>query len=326
MLQLNKESWNRNKEIYIWIFNVGRGFSSFIKTPHNFGVMYDCGSAEDLRPFEDVVKKHFLKCLDQPRYRGKQHKLAQVIVSHPHSDHCSEIKSVLASAPPMLLTSPHSNDRELDEEQHVNWSLVDNPPYAQDAVAALKHEVNKREPPLRAYGTEPGFEAPRFAMEIFFIPAKINERQLPREHYANNLSIVLYLSLGNNSCIFMGDLMPSGCEYLLNKNVRFRNVVKNRISFVAVPHHGLESAFYKPFYQLMYLGKVKAANIVSEKRDLAPNEGKTHPDYTSSQLANGYQGRYSFSTKHDGHIRIILGAGSKVKVDTSHNIVDLLEG
>jgi len=325
MLPLRKKEWNLNKEIYIWIFDVGRGFSSFVKTPQNYGMMIDCGSSEEFKPFEHVVKKFFLQCLDKPMQGVKKRCIAQLIVSHPHSDHCSEIETILKECNPMLLTTPHSNPKEADMKQHVNWELVDNPPYGESAVKCLKDDINKRFPPLRPYIAEPGFAVPNFKLDIFQIPPKVCEIDLPRSDYTNNLSIVVYMSVGENSILFMGDLMPSGCEYLLVNNSRFRKIVERGVKVVVVPHHGLESGFCRAFYDAMPGGRVGTLNIISEKRLTGDNQGSTHPFYTSNQSALGYRGRYSLSTRYDGHIRIVMGAGNKLNIDADKDIQSLLQ-
>lgn len=263
-MKLNKSEWNRNKELYIWIFDVGRGMSAFVKTIHNYGVMVDCGTSEDFNPFSEVVHKHFLPCLDVPVRNGQKFRLAQLIVSHPHSDHCAEFDTVIRQGKPMFLTTPHSNPKEPDLQQHVNWNLVDNRPGTEGPVLALKDEINRRDPPLKAYIDEPGFSAPGFSMEIFFIPPRVNETTLPKGDYTNNLSIAVYMSLGGNSILFMGDLMPSGVEYLLGTDSNFARCVKAGISFVVVPHHGLESGFCSSLYRNM--PKVKSHWLISSLR------------------------------------------------------------
>jgi hypothetical protein len=326
-MRLNKTEWNHNKEIYAWIFDVGRGLSAFVKTPDNFGVMVDCGCSDDFKPFRDIVGKRFLPCLDRPVRNGRQFVLAQLLVSHPHSDHCSEFEDVLRQGAPMFLTTPHSNPKEPDANQYVNWGIVlpDNRPGTEGSIIALKEEINRRDPPLMAYVDESEFTVPDFRMVIFFIPPKINETQLPSKDYTNNLSIVLYMSLSDNSILFMGDLMPSGTDYLLSHNADFRRLVSQGVSVLVVPHHGLESGYCSSLYSALPACKVGAVNIISEKRSPGPNEGSTHCNYTSSMTSLGHKNRNSYSTKQDGHIRIVLGAAGKLRITASKNIDDLLE-
>lgn len=321
MLELTKRAWNANKETYIWIFNVGRGFSSFVKTPDNYGMMIDCGSTEGSRPFQDIIAPHFLDLVDRV---DRKTSLAQVIVTHPHSDHCMEIESVLQAGKPYLLTCPHSNPKEHDRNQHVNWELVSNPHSGADVIDLLKTNANKRKPPLRAHIVELGMIVPDFDMQIFFIPPKANEMNLPKTDYANNLSIVVYLRNGRSSILFMGDLMPSGCEWLLANNDSFKKVIRAGITIIVAPHHGLKSGFCQALYDAMPAGRVNSVHLISEKRGAGETEGDTHPKYLSSELALGHNGRFSYSTKNDGHLRVILGAGNRFTINSSTDINDLL--
>ena len=324
MLELTKRAWNANKETYAWIFDVGRGFSSFVKTPHNYGMMIDCGASDTFKPFEHVIRNKFLPYIDILKGKKRVFPLVQLIVTHPHSDHCTEIESILRHAAPMLLTTPHSNPQEKDLNQHVNWDLVSNPAYGKRWVDTLRDQTNRRNPPLRTYLEDVKIQVPGFDMQIFFIPPRLNEFNLPCGDYANNLSIVVYLRTGENSILFMGDLMPSGCEWLLTNDDKFRKLVRAGITVIVAPHHGLKSGFCQALYDEMPSGQVGSVHLISEKRDAGDMEGETHPKYLSSELAYGYKGRYSYSTKNDGNIRIILGAGDKLSIETSKDIRDLL--
>jgi len=320
MLERNRKSWRKNKEVYIWIFDVGRGFSSFIKTPDNYGMIIDCGCGERIHPFQEIIEPHLLRFTDSIQNK----RLAQVIVTHPHCDHCLEIETVLEKADPYLLTTPHSNEKESDQNQHVNWSLISNPSYGSGSVTRLKEAINKRTPPLHEFTNDFGDLAPGFELRIFFIPPKFCEIKLPNDDYGNNLSIVTYLKLGNNSILFPGDLLPSGCEYLIKTNKTFCEILSHGISVLVAPHHGLESGFYSPLYDLLPNRSVHNAIIISDKRKSKNTDGTTHQRYLSGKLSGGYRGRYSFSTNNDGHIRIILGAGNKIAIDASKSIDDLI--
>jgi len=323
-MQVLKNKWNRNKEIYIWIFNVGRGFSSFIKTPHNHGVIIDCGATNDFHPYVDIIKPIFLPLLDKVIHNKTKFNLAQLIITHPHTDHISEIKDVMKHSNPMLLTTPHSNKTEKDLDLHVNWQIVNEQNSELELVKYLKDQINGRTPPLREYINDIDIQIPDFNFKIFYNKPKKCEEYLPKKDYTNNLSILVYLAVGSNSILFMGDMMPSGCDYLLQNNEEFRKCIEKGISIFVAPHHGLESAFNKNLFDLMPKCKVSCAHIISDKRLQSKTEGRPDNRYLSSLYAVGYGERYSFSTKNDGHIRIILGTGNKIDISTSNNIEDLL--
>ncbi|MEW6016362.1 MAG: hypothetical protein AB1690_13700 [Candidatus Zixiibacteriota bacterium] len=290
-----------------------------MKTPDDFGMIIDCGASDIYKPFAEIIKPQFLPLLDRPQYNNKRHPLAQVIVSHPHYDHCSEIQEVITAADPLLLTTPHSNPNESDFDMHVNWSIVleSNKQEGRGTIEFLKEKINHRSPPLRAYLSDLPTAVADFEMRLFYIKPSICEKELPKVDYTNNLSIVVHLRKGENSIHFMGDLMPSGCEYLLETNDDFRIIVSKGISILVVPHHGLESGFCQSLFDCMPHGKVRFVNIISEKTMTSENQGKVDSRYQSSTHAGGYKGRYSLSTKNDGTLFLILGAGNKLEIHSN---------
>lgn len=318
---LTKKFWFRNKELYVWIFNVGRGFCAFVKTPDNYGIMIDCGCSENFKPFKDVIQKKFLPLIDKPK---KNFELTQLIVSHPHSDHCSEVEDVINLGIPMLLTTPHSNEKESDENMFVNWELVSNPEHGEKSVEFLKNQINKRLPPLREYVKDLKISIPDYEFKIFYIPPKVVEKELPVNDYTNNLSIIVYIKMNSNSILFMGDIMPSGCEYLIKYDKEFREILKNGVSIFVAPHHGLESAFYEDIFNYMPNKKVKVLHIISEKKKAGESEGKTDSRYFSNKYCSGLESRFSLSTKKDGHIRLVFGAGGKLNIRSSQDFQELL--
>ena len=107
---------------YVWIFNVGRGLAVFIRSALNQGIIYDVGSSDDFSPtgFLETNLVHHLDLYND-------HRIAQAVLSHPHSDHISEIEALKKNAPlyPSLLTCPHDKEGEPDEK--LNWTRIKNP-------------------------------------------------------------------------------------------------------------------------------------------------------------------------------------------------------
>ena len=123
----------------------------------------------------------------------------------------------------------------------------------------------------------------------------------------------------------MGDILPSGCKYLIENNKDFSDILKQGISIVMASHHGLESGYCQEFYNLLPNNKIRSVHVISDKIKINNQDGNTEKRYLSSSLAEGYNNKYSYSTKNDGHIRIVLGGKDKIDISTSHNINDLLE-
>ena len=98
--------WSSSLTTHVWIFSVGRGNAAFVRSGLNQGFIVDMGKRDDFDP-ADFVKNKFVSKLDPyPEKDGK--KIAQAVLSHPHSDHitqCTELESGKLS--PTLLTCPN---------------------------------------------------------------------------------------------------------------------------------------------------------------------------------------------------------------------------
>jgi beta-lactamase superfamily II metal-dependent hydrolase len=322
----NSIDWQKNKELHIWIFNVERGFSAFIRTPHNLSIMVDCGCTVDFHPFRDFIKPKLIPFLDLhtekhvlPGKNYRPSRLAQLIVSHPHIDHFREFQNIKNVCNPFLLTTPHSNpDPKADTEEHVNWDLVKNPEGSDEALEFLKQDINKRDPPLRTILITKDIHVPGFSYNIFYNKAKQIEKMLPKENYGNNLSLLVHITMGNNSILFPGDIMPDGLIYLMKNNKDFVSDLSGGLTFLVASHHGLESGYCKEFFDILPQKKVKGCIIISEKSFTDEAQGKIHPNYQNDIHSTGIGGRYSLTTRKDGHIYICMGTGNKCEVVCSN--------
>jgi len=117
--------WTQTLQSHVWIFNVGRGLSIFIRTALNQGILYDFGCGKDFSPTK-FIKEKLLPHLDA----YKDCKVAQTIISHPHVDHIAEIdclseqdgqKSSLNSS---LHTCPHDKTEGSAKPEALDWDRI----------------------------------------------------------------------------------------------------------------------------------------------------------------------------------------------------------
>ena len=133
---------NNDLKTSVFIFNVERGLSVFIRTGLNLGIIYDCGSSEDFSP-TSFIKENLLEGLD--KYQKKH--IAQLVLSHPHADHISEVGSFLDDQilSPSLVTCPH--DKKCDPPEALDWDLITND--ADDLIDSYRKLYKDRHLPLQ---------------------------------------------------------------------------------------------------------------------------------------------------------------------------------
>jgi len=338
-------AWNdsNNFDSYIWLFNVGRGLSVFIKTPNNHGIIYDLGSSEDFSPIE-FIKRNLINKLTQ----YNNHKIAQVVISHPHLDHITEIEKV-DDFTYNLLTCPHDKfDRNLDDER-FNFSAIEESSKI-EKYKSLYTTPNRNLPLQTIQYTSQQTTPIQGEYGIYYIrpPFVANIHSNNTHNYSNGCSLLLYYKYGKNSILFPGDITPECMKHLLfeDEGVEKRYTIfsyeykfkdwhsrtsdqptlksilgKHGLSVLVASHHGLESGYSEELYSSMKDGKPNLV-VISEKRHIGENEGSVDTRYQSNQGSSGMyvdikgtrEFSNSISTRNSHHILIKLGASGTLQV------------
>jgi beta-lactamase superfamily II metal-dependent hydrolase len=324
--------WKNSLDTFILIFDVGRGSAAFVRTPFNQGMIVDLAGTTDFSPIA-FIRSRLLNDLDL--YDGR--KIAQAVISHPHTDHIRECEEL--SKPdlyPALITCPHDKS----PEEAVDWSRIKN----QDGDRSLKHYrmlFEQRRLPLQTIKHN-SINRPKQTFEygIYYLrPPVCATLHKDDNQYGNAMSMVFYLRYGSNSILIPGDITSEAMQKLLDQTEgvekRFtifdaetqrynpdwhqktgsQPSLKQRLkdyglSVLIAPHHGLESCYSSELALALRGGKPQI-NVISEKRQTHENQGCIHHGYQSEQGASGLtvrfpdklEKRYSITTK-SGHILI----------------------
>ena len=292
---------------HIWLFDVGRGFSSVIRTPDRKWVVYDLGAKDDFNPVTD-----FISHLSLPTYSEQKKRISQLVISHPHNDHLTALKDFDKAFYTDLLTVPN----DIDHPQQVylgkvNWDLLTN--QNSEFTDYLRNNMFPgRTPPLKATEKD---KSDNFFLKIFYLLPGVceNSEDLDKNNYSNNLSIIMRLNYKGWVVLFCGDMMKDGMAKLIKDDESFRNSLSNiGVDFLIAPHHGLRSAFSTELFNTLKM-KPKL-NIISEKPTSRDSNEITDDRYGLPQYASGIQARIKgdkenkrkIRTSVVGHIRISL--------------------
>ncbi len=344
---MNSPVWKSGLNTYIWVFNVGRGLSVFIRTALNQGIMYDLGSSDSFSP-SGFVSENILPYLDS----YKNNLLAQMILSHPHIDHISEIDKIAGTKLKLyatLHTCPH--DKEGNPDEKLDWKRVNNPGGNESKIDVYKslYTGDKRKLPLQTIEHTSSHYIPNLEYGIYYLrpPNVANIFDKNDQDYTNGVSILLYFRHGDHSILIPGDIPPKILELLINEEVGnekrytiFQNSARIKhpnwhcetcdqptlksclnergLSILLAPHHGLESGYSDCLYKNIKDNKPSLV-VISEKRHLRENDGKVDNRYQSVSGAKGLhvdtegksEIKYSVTTRNGHHVLIILqGTGS----------------
>jgi hypothetical protein len=345
--------WNTNNDVYLWIFNVGRGSAAFLKTPHNQGMLFDIACSSEFSTSQFILDNLHEKLT---KYGGN--KIAQAIITHPHYDHFSDCGPLTDNDKlrPTLITCPH--DKEPGNA--VKWDRIKNRD-GNRSLPIYKKLYAGRGLPLQTIQHESSV-TPFYDFEygLYYVQPKVCDTlHTVDNEYGNSLSIVTYLRYGANSVLLPGDLTPLAMEKILSQTegVEKRFTVFDKrvqsqhprwttetfdqpslksllqthgLSVLVAPHHGLESCYSPELYASIKTGKPDIVAI-SEAYALGENQGRIDQRYQSESGSHGLSisinGNASFrrsATTKSHHILVRMNGSGKPKVYCEERIEDLM--
>lgn len=283
------------------VFNVRRGLCIFVRTPSNYGIVIDCGSSDDFSPIE-YIRSQLPACLP-----WNFCPLTLFILTHPHSDHISDIVNLHMFFRPAIIY----------RQENLNWNKIKNSNQSNNAFDFYRANFF----PPRDYGNK-SFSYPNWGdgMEIYCFslpPDEADKISSTDSEYANNTSIVTLIKYKGYCIAINGDILTEGMSQLLQLNpLLTTNILgyqddsgayKQGVDFYVCPHHGHESGFNDIWF--IWSGPTRRFNIVSERRK-RPNERPEQVAVSSKYSMDDYclglnrEGKKIVSTKSGNHIQI----------------------
>ena len=294
----------------IVIFNVSSALSAYVE----FGkrkVVIDLGKCSDCSPVNDFLLPLFRKRERdnnplEPKPKQECYTIDQLIISHPHKDHLSDIQDFDKYFNPLLLTTPNAKDT--DSELNINWSHITTPD--DEDVLYLKKMMINRNPPLTVT------DSSKMTLAYLYPKAVEDNTTLDTESYTNNVSLAVYIN-DRYSILFPGDLQKEGMKALLNGTTKNKlgKTLKNQlqtfgVDFLVAPHHGLRSSFSTALFDAIKGHKTHKLNIVPEKSSTEDDTRQVDSRYASTdycEAANNLSTKDSPACQRktsNGHIYI----------------------
>lgn len=260
------------------VFNVGGALSTYIEFDDK-KLLVDLGGSTDFNPVTNFLLPLYKRRRnDKSLYDTSKYQIDQLIISHPHKDHISNIVDFDKYFHPDLLTCPNCNEG-MPDGHNIDWELIGNEDDL--SVAKLKEMLVGRNPPLRATADQNEW--------IYYLPPEIvaSNTELSQESYCNNISIAVFLIINNHRIFMPGDLQKRGMEEMLKANYTLRSRLKGGVDVLIAPHHGLQSSFCVDMFNNMSYNRTRCLNIVSEKPNNPEENRNVDSRYSSSEYCMG---------------------------------------
>ncbi len=301
-------------ELRIWFLDVGHGDCAYIELPNGARMMIDCGCGEDHWPSK-LLKYYGITKKDNPMTipnDRRKYGLDNIVITHPHGDHISDIQSIHDEIGFYLLTGGYHNiiDR-------IKIEQIDFRKRGQDAAKKFIEVVKK-------YTGKYDESKDRVSLAKPVCVVK-KHRFIDYEDGMdlNELSWFVSFEIGGHKILFTGDVTSEGIQKILssNKADSFKNFVKGT-TVLKVPHHGRKNGCSHELFDAF--GNKPILCIASDEILNERNEGTSniqwYADRTSDQkikIDGEMQNRKVLTTRKDKDIFLKITDGGELEVMTN---------
>jgi len=272
----------------IRLYDVEHGDSCLLLSQDNEAVLIDCGynSTTKWRPSSALAQQGF----------GARRKLHHLILTHPDQDHLADLPGVLE------LLKPEHVWQHPQLSLKALYELKDTLTKAQSAYLSRKRVATQLQP------QEVSRRFRSLTVRQFYLP-------VGSVRDANDLSLVTFISEGDFTACFPGDLTARGWRLHL-ANRAFQYMLRETNLFLA-PHHGRPTGYHQPAFEFLHPKLI----LISDKENIKGRKLTKRAPYTKHsfgvKLADG-SFRKVLSTTKDGRIRVKVRDG-KWEVSTSRS-------
>ncbi|KKM25835.1 hypothetical protein LCGC14_1590960 [marine sediment metagenome] len=267
-----------NLRIICW--DVEHGNAAYIKTPADKHIALDIGSSASFSPLKSLRDDFNLEFLNE------------VIITHPHSDHMSDIFEFDLMFPKVLNRSKHLTEEDIRNANRAEESNIVNK-YL-EIHGRYNQPIKKEDNP----------ELPENNGGVYvrtFVDKSSSTSNI------NNHCTVVVIEYLNVKTLFPGDIEAPAWEALLQQE-NFVEAIAG-VDILVASHHGRESGYYTDLFDhftpkltIISDGRFNDTSATSRYTDKSSGWKVNHRDES-----NESETRYCISTRNDGHIDIEVG-------------------
>ncbi|MFN8139947.1 MAG: MBL fold metallo-hydrolase [Fimbriimonadales bacterium] len=262
------------------VFDVDHGLCVLVKTPNGYGVMIDAGCSDEFKPADWIGDG----AVDLVPFQG--HKIAWMVVTHPHDDHVEGIGSVIEKISPSILL----------RRKDYDWNAILNPPDGDPSENAKVYENWQRRysSPVIVY-PDLGCEFKHFSLTV----AEAESLGGQLQNQVNNTSYVCVFATSDWKIVVCGDNESASLDQLCSRP-DFRAAISGA-DVLVTPHHGHRSGYSEKFMTEIGEQCLRISSVPKKDQHIDPRYGAAGSSYRFKDQSRGH-----LTTRNDGHIRMIL--------------------
>ncbi|MFZ6006056.1 MAG: ComEC/Rec2 family competence protein [Nitrospirota bacterium] len=260
------------KSLECIVFNVEHGFSAFIKSPNNYGLLIDCGRKQNFSPIK-WIRSNYNIGIGNIKY-FEERRIAKLVITHLHTDHLSDIGHLIDTEKPKHLLRDKESIKFIDQKikakpnEEATKILKDFKAFQSKYIEDVDKEV------------EWGFDC-YFSRSLSFEDAQAVSSS--DDKIINNRSYLTIISYAGKKLLFPGDMEIEGWE----KALTYKSIKESLkgINFFVAAHHGHKSGFTSKIIDTT--GKPELFIVSAKSGDESVDSSYSKDEYCKGYLIKG---------------------------------------
>ena len=298
-------------KLQIWFFDVGHGDCAYLRLPNGARMMIDCGGGDNHWP--SLLLKHSrITAADSPiPIPGRAYGIDNLVITHLHGDHISDIKAIHEQIGFFILTGGYSSFIDRVKTETIDWKERGRAPVDKfreivksyvDTISPSENRVELAKPTcivekMRFLNFEDGIDM-------------------------NELSWFVSFQIGNQKVLFTGDMTGAGVRKILqSKNAEaFKRFVKGT-TILKIPHHARLNGCSQEMFDCF--GAKPLVGVASDEELNDRNEETCSVSWYSQKISDNkilidgeMQNRKVLTTRSDGDIYLEITEQGSIAIQT----------
>jgi beta-lactamase superfamily II metal-dependent hydrolase len=270
--------------LYLRVWDVKHGSATYIKTPNGRHIVLDLGVGSFSKGDNTFSPLLFIKD------KMKVDRLDEVIITHPHADHISDICNFHILDPQVLCRPEHITEEEISSSNR-----------SEDKILIDTYmEINRRCGETVGTSESPLQKDNNGGANVQIFLSKGCDRS-----NINNHSIVTVISYATSKILLPGDNGVESWKELLQQR-DFQHAIDGTDIFFAA-HHGTDTGYYAGLFDYIHPRLVIISNGRFTDHHAAERYSQVATGYNVHRRGGGSREMKCLTTETDGIIEIAIG-------------------
>lgn len=298
------------KRLECIIFDVEHGFSAFIKSPNNHGLLIDCGRKQNFSPIK-WIRTNYNIGIGNIKY-FEERRIAKLVITHLHADHLSDVGHLIDTEKPKHLL------RDKESIKFIDQKIKEKPT---DESTKILRDFKA----FQSKYTEDIDKEVDWGFDYYYSKSlSLEDAQSVSssdDKIINNRSYLTVIGYARKKLLFPGDIEIEGWEKaLIYKSIK--DSLKGTNFFVA-SHHGHKSGFTSKIIEAT--GKPELFIVSAKTGDDSVDSSYSKDEYCKGYLIKGDKEKTKMvsTRERNASIKIIIfedGSTEVSLVETKDNL------